>query len=228
MARWSMRQPSRMKANTLLILFRDNGIHHLGLNAFRRNTMHTSASLTSTKHTELSHRIESGILRGQTSLETDSGNRWPKRTPMVMPTDVAIRRIIVMMFALLSLATFRCFAGDAAPPVQICDVLKNVGKFEGRLIELHTDIKVTMHGRYLVGNECPGLGSLSLVINDEGYKNKRIREFVTEIYSNGGQLELILVGYSSKASSDGLNGSFILNDVGARRSTNPKFDAPEG
>jgi hypothetical protein len=118
-----------------------------------------------------------------------------------------------MIFVLLPLVAFGCFAEDAAPPVQICNVLRNENEFEGRLIELHTDIRVTMHGRYLVGSECAELGSLGLVIDDKKYKNSRVKEFVNKIYSDGGWIGLILIGYPSKASSSGLNGSFILHDV---------------
>ncbi|GAA0264653.1 hypothetical protein GCM10009126_32980 [Rhodanobacter caeni] len=78
-----------------------------------------------------------------------------------------------------------------------------------------------MHGRYLIGKGCSELGSLGLVINDEEYENKDVKEFVRKIYSDGEQSGLILIGYPSKATFDRFNGSFILKGVRSSR-TRPK------
>lgn len=176
MERWNTQQHSRMKVSTLSIRSRGNEIHQQDLSDFRRNIMPTSVSLTLIRHMEPSLRTTSGILRCQASLGMDSGNGMLKRMPIVMPMDIIRRGIIVIMFMFLSLVTFNCFAEGVAPSVKICDVLKNIDEFDGRLIELHTDIRITMHGRYLIGAECGELGSIGLVINDEEYKNTRIKK----------------------------------------------------
>lgn len=175
--------------------------------------MFKPSSFTSTRHKEPTCLVASAVLRGKASLEMDSENTMLKRMPVVMPMDVVGRRVMVLIFMLLSLVTFRCFAEGAVPSVQICDVIKNIDAFDGRLIELHTDIRITMHGRYLVGNECGGLGSLVLVIKDEQYKNKEVKTFVRKIYSNGTRSGLVLIGYPSKAPFNHSNGSFVLQGV---------------
>jgi hypothetical protein len=145
-----------------------------------------------------------------------------RQLPLVIPMAAISRGVMVTMFMFLSLVTFRCLAEDAVPAVQICDVLKNIDGFDGGLVELYSDIRITMHGRYLIGKECRELGSLSLVINDKEYKNRRVKQLVRNMYSNGGRFGVVLVGYPSKVTFNSTNGSFILQDV---RSSSDRLDA---
>lgn len=227
MERWNTPQHLRMKANTLLTRSRGGETPHQGPSAFRRNITPISVSLTSIKHTELSRRTASGILLGQPSPVMDSGNGMPKRAPIVTRMDVPSRGFVVIVLVFFSLFASRCFAADRLPPTPICEVLRNIDAFDGRLIELHTDMRITMHGRYLIGKGCSELGSLGLVINNEEYKDKEVKEFVRKIYSGGEQSGLILIGYSSKATFDRFNGSFILKGVRSSR-TRPKCRRDEG
>ena len=57
----------------------------------------------------------------------------------------------------------------------ICQILKDVSKFDGQHIELHSEVMFTMHGRHLFGGECSELGSLALSVSDDQFNDTSLR-----------------------------------------------------
>jgi hypothetical protein len=140
----------------------------------------------------------------------------PKKTQTVMLMAAIIRTFIFAVFAVAPLCSS---AASPYPQVDICELLRNLDHFEGKTIELHSDVKFTMHGRHLLGRECRELGSLALSINDPLNDDKTVVDFVRGVMSQHAEATVVLVGRPNTKPTDGWKpsesyvGDFILEKV---------------
>lgn len=98
-------------------------------------------------------------------------------------------------------------------------MLRNMSAFDGKSIELHSEVKFTMHGMHLLGRQCRELRSLGLSIDEDQYKDKKVADFVRQVMSMHGEASVVLVGHLDLKSADGsvpsesYAGDFILEKV---------------
>lgn len=142
----------------------------------------------------------------------------------MMHTVLADHKISrALMFIAIALASSSCNAGARYPATDICYLLKNMDKFDGKTIELRSEVKFTMHGRHLFGSQCSELGSLGLSIDGEKYKDGKIINFVRRVMSQHGEADAILLGQFVHKSTENYSGDFVLEDVIEIKSGNGKW-----
>lgn len=117
------------------------------------------------------------------------------------------------MFTAIALTSWSCDASAPHPSTDICYLLKNVSEFDGKTIELSSEVKFTMHGRHLFGSQCHELGSLGLSIDEGKYKDKIIINFVRKVMSQKGEAKVILIGQFVHKPMENYSGDFILEKV---------------
>jgi len=117
------------------------------------------------------------------------------------------------MFAAIALTSWSCDASAPYPSTDICYLLKNVSEFDGKTIELSSEVKFTMHGRHLFDSQCHELGSLGLSIDERKYGDKKIINFVRKVMSQKGEAHVILIGQFVHKPMENYSGDFILEKV---------------
>lgn len=113
----------------------------------------------------------------------------------------------------LSMIVFNCVATSSRPVVDICQLLDNMHTFEGKSIELHSEIKFTEHGRHQFSRQCPNMGSLGLSISEDQYKDKKTISFIRKIFNQGGTGSIIILGQPIRKAFGNFKGYFILENV---------------
>lgn len=118
-----------------------------------------------------------------------------------------------LMLVAIALVPLSCDAGPPRPSTDICHLLESMSTFDGKTIELRSEVRFTMHGRHLFGSQCSELGSLGLVISDEKYENKNIISFVRKISSNQGEAIVVIIGQFIHKPMESYRGEFLLKEV---------------
>jgi hypothetical protein len=113
----------------------------------------------------------------------------------------------------IAMTTLCCDATQSYPVVDICNVLGNMNEFDGKMIELRSEVRFTAHGNHLLGSRCSELGSLGLSIDDEQYKEEKVVSFLRKILSQGGRGSVTLVGHLVRKPFNNFKGYFVLQDV---------------
>lgn len=113
----------------------------------------------------------------------------------------------------LAITSFSCEAAKQHANLDICQLLGNVNGFDGKTVELSSDVKFTIHGRYLFGASCHELGSIGLSIDEKKYDDERVIKFVKKVMWGKGRVHVILVGRFTHVPSENLVGLFALSDI---------------
>lgn len=107
----------------------------------------------------------------------------------------------------------RCFAGQPYPVVGICHLVENMSNYNGKVIELHSEVKFTEHGRQLFDPQCKVPGVIGLSIDDRQYKNPKTISWIRKIFAHGGHASITIIGRPVQKPFGHFLGYFILQDV---------------
>lgn len=126
----------------------------------------------------------------------------------------ATRKVAIFSICVaIAISSFYCEAEREHSTVDICHLLKNRKNFDGKTVELNSDVEFTMHGRYLFGASCHELGSIGLSIDEKKYDDGKVIRFVKAVMKKKGRAHVILVGRFTDVSSENVLGSFALKDI---------------
>ena len=131
-----------------------------------------------------------------------------------MKRMAAINLVFKALVVVTMIATsFQSFAKHPYPVVDMCYLLKNLNKYDGRLIELHSEVRFTEHGRQLFDPRCGDLGVMGLSIDDQQYRNKKTILWIRRIFAQGGRGAVVIIGRPVQKPFDHFIGYFILQGV---------------
>lgn len=119
----------------------------------------------------------------------------------------------LLTFIAIALTCLSCGASAVCPSTDICYLLKNMSEFDGKRIELRSDVKFTMHGRHLFGTQCYKLGSVGLSIAEEKYTDRTVVDFVQKVMAAQGEAGVVLIGRFEYKSIENYKGYFVLEKV---------------
>lgn len=131
----------------------------------------------------------------------------------ILTTLVDHKMMRILASIAITLSCFACHAATVYPVVDICRVLGDMDKFDGQTIELHSEVKFTMHGRHLFGSRCYESGSLGLSIPEERSKERTVGDFVQRVMSEQGRASVVLIGQFVREPTKNFMGYFILEKV---------------
>ena len=125
-------------------------------------------------------------------------------------------RFIAFLVAILLLIFHApmVYAKNGAPSVTVCDLLGSPIRYDGKIVEVHAELILGMHGGVLIDDRCNSdLGAIRLIIAKELYKNKKVAAMIRMVMSRHARAQVVLTGSFDKTPTDTADGSFTLRTV---------------
>lgn len=124
------------------------------------------------------------------------------------------RQSLLQTIASLLLFPSLICATGAMPSVTVCSLLGNSTLYHKKVVEIHAELVLGMHGGVLMDERCNSdLGAIRLVIPEESYGNAKIAAMVRKVMSSHAHAQVILIGSFDSTPAGTAAGSFTLQAV---------------
>lgn len=126
------------------------------------------------------------------------------------------KRSFIALSVTISLLFFHTLihAKNDRPIVTVCDLLSNPNRYDGKIVEVHAELTLGMHGGVLIDERCNSdLGAIRLIIAKQLYKNKNVAAMIRMVMSRHARAQVVLIGSFDKTPTDTADGSFALRTV---------------